>query len=107
MTAESTTGAPPDEESVSLARESAQGHAITIMPTHAELTTQQAADMLNVSRPHLIKLLESEEIAFTKVGSHRRIRLQDVIDYKNKRLARSRELLAELAQQAQEDDLGY
>jgi len=85
----------------------AQGHAITIVPTHAELTTQQAADMLNVSRPYLVKLLESGEIEFTKTGSHRRIRYQDVVEYKNSQLAESKRLLAELAEQAQEDGHGY
>lgn len=85
----------------------AQGHAVTIVPTHAELSTQQAADMLNVSRPHLIKLLEAGDIPFTKTGSHRRIRYQDVMARKQAQLAGSRRLLAELAERAQADDLGY
>lgn len=85
----------------------AQGHAVTIVPTHAELTTQQAADMLNVSRPHLIKLLEAGEIQYTKTGSHRRVRYEDVVAYKQAQRAESRRLLAELAEQAQDDDLGY
>ncbi len=85
----------------------AQGHAITIVPTHAELTTQQAADMLSVSRPYLVKLLESGEVEFTKTGAHRRIRYQDIVEYKNAQLAESKRLLAELAKQAQEGDLGY
>lgn len=85
----------------------AQGHAVTIVPTQAELTTQQAADMLNISRPHLIKLLEVGEIQFTKTGSHRRIRYNDVVAYKQAQLAESKRLLAELAEQAQQDDLGY
>ncbi len=85
----------------------AQGHAITIVPTHAELTTQQAANMLNVSRPYLVKLIESGEIPFTKTGAHRRLRYQDIVEYKNSQLTESKRLLAELAQQAQDDDHGY
>ncbi len=85
----------------------AQGHAITIVPTHAELTTQQAANLLNVSRPYLVKLLESGDVPFTKTGAHRRIRYQDVVEYKDRQFTESKRLLAELASQAQEDGHGY
>lgn len=85
----------------------AQGHAITIVPTHAELTTQEAANLLNVSRPHVIKLLEAGDIPFTKTGTHRRVRYKDVMAYKQEQLGRSHELLSELAGQAQEDGMGY
>jgi excisionase family DNA binding protein len=87
--------------------EMAQGNAVTIVPTHAELTTQAAADILNVSRPHLIKLLEEERIPFTRTGTHRRIRYQDLMDYKAERGRKSQEGMEELAKQAQDLDMGY
>ncbi len=58
---------------------------VTISPANRQLTTQEAADILNVSRPYLIKLLEQNEIPYTRTGSHRRIQVKDLIDYKEKR----------------------
>ncbi|MCW9057841.1 MAG: excisionase family DNA-binding protein [Gammaproteobacteria bacterium] len=87
--------------------EMAQGNAVTIVPTHAELTTQAAADILNVSRPHLIKLLEEGRIPFTLIGTHRRIRYQDLMDYKAERDRKSQEAMEELAKQAQDLGMGY
>lgn len=90
-----------------LLTEMAQGNAVTIMPTHAQVTTQEAANILNVSRPHLIKLLESGELPFCRIGTHRRIPLQDVLNYKTRRQEDSEAAMQALADQAQELDLGY
>jgi len=59
-----------------------QGKLISIVPVATEVTTQSAAEMLGCSRPHLVKLLEEEKIPFTKVGKHRRIKLDDVLSYR-------------------------
>lgn len=87
--------------------EMAQGNAVSIMPLHAELTTQEAANILNVSRPHLVKLLEEGQIEFAKVGTHRRIRFQDLMAYKQRRDQESSTAMQELVDQAQDLDMGY
>ncbi len=85
----------------------AEGKSIALMPTDAEITTQQAAEILNVSRPHVIKLLEKGEIPFKKVGSHRRILLQDILEYEVKFKTKRRKQLNALAKEAQKLNLGY
>lgn len=85
----------------------AQGRSVTIVPINAELTTQEAADLINVSRPFLVKLLKNGEIPFHKVGTHRRIRFKDLMEFKKKNDKARDEDLAELAREAQELGLGY
>jgi excisionase family DNA binding protein len=85
----------------------AEGNAVAIVPHHAELTTQQAADCLNVSRPHLIKLLERNELPYSKVGTHRRIRYGDLMEYADRLAEKHGRALDELTAQAQEHGMGY
>lgn len=73
------------------------GKGFRLVPVGAELTTQQAADHLNVSRPFLIKLLESGDIPFTKTGSHRRIKAEDLFAYKVARDSQRGEALSDMA----------
>lgn len=81
------------------------GKGFSIVPIDAMLTTQQAADMLNVSRPYVIKLLETNEINFTKIGRHRRIMAQDLYDYKQTRDSERARILADMAREDAEN--GY
>jgi len=90
-----------------LLTEMAQGNAVTIIPIHANLTTQEAADYLNVSRPFLIGVLEAGKIDYHMAGTHRRIRFQDLVKYKEVSEERRRELMEELAAQSQAEGMGY
>jgi excisionase family DNA binding protein len=73
------------------------GKAISIVPEHQQLTTQRAANILGVSRPFLVKLLENGDIPFHMVGSHRRIYLRDLLDYKRRRDAARHEAINNMA----------
>lgn len=92
---------------VDILAELADGNAVKVVPVHAELTTQEAADLLNVSRPHLIKLLESKALPYHKTGKHRRVRFSDLMRYKTEREQASASAMEELSRQAQEFGMGY
>jgi excisionase family DNA binding protein len=83
-----------------------KGEAVTLVSVGAELTTQQAADLLNVSRPFLIKLIEEKQLPHHKVGRHRRIRAEDLFEYKRRRDHDRSEALDKLARLGQEIDAG-
>jgi len=83
----------------------AQGQAVTIAPVHQRLTTQEAADLLGVSRPTVVKLLESGEIPFEQPGRHRRVRLADVLAYRERASVERRAALDQMVEIADEADL--
>ncbi len=85
----------------------AEGHAVGVTTLDEELTTQEAADFLNVSRPYLVSLLEKQQIPHRKVGTKRRVLVQDLIAFKEKIFEQRSKTLEALAKQAQDLNMGY
>lgn len=92
---------------IEILSEISQGNAVSLIPIKAELTTQQAAEFLNVSRPYLVKLLDNKKIPHHKVGTHRRVYFEDLLTYKSNIDKDRNETLDELAQLSQDLGMGY
>ena len=92
---------------VQILSEMGEGKDVTMVPRQREMTTQKAADFLEISRPSLLKLLAKGEMRFRMVGNHRRILFADVVEYRKRSMAHRHAALDELAKQAQKLGLGY
>jgi len=90
---------------VKILKETSQGKPISIVPIATEMTTQAAAELLGCSRPHVVKLLERGKIKFTKVGKHRRVKFDDVMNYKNKAKSKQERLINEIMEADEESGL--
>ena len=87
--------------------ETAEGNAVNLMSVNRELGTQEAADILNVSRPYVVKLMEENKIPHYKVGTHRRVLARDIFAYKQKMAQKRKQTLDELAALSQQEGMGY
>lgn len=85
----------------------AQGRAVTVIPVNSELTTQQAADFIGVSRPHFVKLLKQKRLPFRRVGTHRRVKFADLQAFQSREQKDRQKVLDELTAESQRLSLGY
>jgi excisionase family DNA binding protein len=92
---------------VQVLSELAEGRAVTLIPQDQELTTQEVADILNVSRPYVVQLLENKKLPFRLVGTRRRVRFADVVDFKRRDDEGRRQVADELAREAEKAGLEY
>jgi excisionase family DNA binding protein len=92
---------------IDILSEMSMGNAVNVTPIHAVLTTQEAANILNVSRPFFVKLIENGQIPFHKTGSHRRVYYKDLLEYKAKIDSERHRVLDQLSLEAQELNMGY
>jgi len=92
---------------VRLLAEMAAGNAVTLIPVLAELTTQQAADLIGVSRPFIIKQIEADKLPHRRIGTHRRVMFKDLMDFKHRIDADRSKALEQLSAEAQKLKLGY
>lgn len=90
---------------VKILKETSQGNPVSIVPIATEMTTQAAAELVGCSRPHFVKLLESGEMKYTKVGRHRRVKFEDVMNYKKKMKEKQKQLLIEIMKSDEEAGL--
>ena len=97
-----TIPAPAFDLFIEIISQMAHGNAVVLMPHHAELTTQQAADFLNVSRPYLVSQLKAGKLKYKKVGTHRRVRFQDLVEYSKQMDLESQKALDDLIAESQE-----
>ncbi len=86
-------------------QEMAKGHSVTLLPIDTELTTQQAAELMRVSRPSLIKMLDENKLPYRRVGAHRRIRYEDVLHYLETERAQRKKVMGELVAETERLDL--
>jgi len=92
---------------IEILNQMAHGNAVSIVPIHAELTTQQAADFLNVSRPFVVNLIAQGLLSFRKVGTHRRVAFEELLRYRKQSQVERMSVLDELTREAQELEMGY
>jgi len=86
-------------------KEISQGRPVSIIPIATEMTTQAAAELLGCSRPHVVKLLEEGKIEYTKVGKHRKVKYEDVVNYRNKIKSKQKKLIEEVMKLDEESGL--